>query len=75
LLVVVLGAVVGEFDTLEALLPLELLADDDDDGDGDAVVVVVVDTIVEEGSFTMNGGLMPPSYKLALKQDNGATDK
>ena len=39
-----------------------------------AVVVAVGDAIVE-GSLTMNGDLVPPSYVLVLNPDNGATDR
>jgi hypothetical protein len=53
---------------------------------GGVVVVVVVlvafeaeDTVAGvvavEGSLIINGGLVPPSYTLVLKPDNGATER
>jgi hypothetical protein len=42
---------------------------------GDAVeLVVVVDGAAVLGVLIMNGDLVPPSYKLALKPDNGARE-
>lgn len=48
---------------------LELIA-----GDADVVFAAVEDSAVVTGSLIMNGALVPPSYTLALKPDNGATD-
>jgi hypothetical protein len=48
-------------------LVLELLPEEEDDA-------VVEDTILV-GSLIMNGGLVPPSYTLALNPDNGARDR
>ena len=59
----------GELDALEVLLMLELIA-----GDADVVFAAVEDSAVVTGSLIMNGALVPPSYTLALKPDNGATD-